>query len=416
MNTLRTLSPIQARRLAITRQQLAGERAPANARGIMKVMRDLGCLQIDPISAVARSPYLVLWSRLGAYDPAHLHALLWRDRRLFEYWAHCASIVLTEDYPIHNWLMRNHASDDSLWSDRVRHWIKDNQALLRALMSRIRRDGPIPSRELDEAGAAPRAWISTGWTSGRNVSRMLDFLWMQGKIMVAGRDGLQKSWDLSERCLPEWTPRERCSEHKIVRAAAQKSLRALGVATARQISLHYVRGRYPNLQSVLDQLEVEKRVERVQIVEEGTPWRGEWYIHTDDLPLLDRLTQVWAPRTTLLSPFDNLICDRARTRVLFGFDYTIEIYIPASKRKYGYYVLPILHGDALIGRVDSKMDRLQNRLQINAIYAEPDATQSRPAGRAIADAIEGLGTFLGANEIVTSRRVPAAWKRELRKL
>lgn len=415
MTALRTISPLQARRLAITRQHLAGERAPANSLGIMRVMRDLGCLQIDPISAVARSPYLVLWSRLGAYDPAHLHTLLWRDRKLFEYWAHCASIVLTEDYPIHSWLMRNHASDDSLWSKRVRLWIKDNQALLRALMSRIRREGPIPSRELDEAGSAPRAWISTGWTSGRNVSRMLDFLWMQGKIMVAGREGLQKSWDLAERCLPKWTPREKWSEREIVRAAAQKSLRALGVATARQISLHYVRGRYPNLQSVLDQLEAEERIERVQIVEEGAPWRGEWYVHTDDLAPLEQVTTDWVPRTTLLSPFDNLIWDRARTRLLFGFDYSIEIYVPEAKRKYGYYVLPILHGDRLIGRLDLKMDRQRNNLQINAAFAERNAPKSRQAARAIAEAIEGLGTFLGASEISVSRRVPADWKRELRR-
>ena len=415
MKPIRTLSLVQVRRLAIMRQHLAGKQLPANARGIMNVVRDLGCLQIDPISAVARSPYLVLWSRLGAYDPAHLHTLLWRDRKLFEYWAHCASIVLTEDFPIHSWLMRNHATDDSLWSNRVRQWLKDNRALLRALMTQIRRHGPIASRELEEGGAAPRAWISTGWTSGRNVSRMLDFLWMQGKIMVAGREGLQKTWDLAERCLPEWTPREKWSEREMVRAAAQKSLRALGVATARQISQHYVRGRYPNLQNELDELEAEERIERVQIVEEGAPWRGEWYIHTDDLPRLDRLAQEWEPRTTLLSPFDNLICDRARTRLLFGFDYTMEIYVPADKRKYGYYVLPILHGDALIGRVDSKMDRQQNRLQINAVYAEPDAPRTKRAARAIAGAIEELGTFLGASEITGNGHMPAAWKETLRR-
>ncbi len=148
-------------------------------------MRDLGCLQIDPISVVARSPLLVLWSRLGAYDPAHLDALLWRERKLFEYWAHCASIVLTEDYPIHHALMRHYVADDSPWSRRVRQWIKDNDTLRRAILTRIRRDGPLPARELAEDGIAPQAWVSTGWTSGRNVSRMLDFLWMQGKIMVA---------------------------------------------------------------------------------------------------------------------------------------------------------------------------------------------------------------------------------------
>ena len=333
MTHICTLTLAQARRLAITRQRLAGPRPPANARGILNVVRDLGCLQIDPISAVARSPLLVLWSRLGAYDVAHLDKLLWRERRLFEYWAHCASIVPTEDYPIHHAMMRNYVADDSLWSRRVRKWIKDNDALRHAILTRIRRDGPLPARELAEDGIAPKAWVSTGWTSGRNVSRMLDFLWMQGKIMVAGRDGLQKTWDLTERCLPEWTPREKLGEREVVRRAAQRSLRALGVATARQISQHFIRGRYPNLARVLAELEAESCIERVQIVNNGAALPGDWYIHADDAPRLDRSVREWQPRTALLSPFDNLICDRARTNLLFDFDYTIEIYVPAAKRK-----------------------------------------------------------------------------------
>jgi len=309
--------------------------------------------------------------------------------------------------------MRNYASDDSPWARRVRDWIKANDALRRAILARIRRDGPLPARELAEDGVAPKAWVSTGWTSGRNVSRMLDFLWMQGKIMVAGREGLQKTWDLTERCLPTWTPRERLNEHAIVRRAAERSLRALGVATARQISQHFIRGRYPNLARVLADLEAEGRIERVQIVDGAAVLPGEWYVHAEDVPRLNRLARDWQPRTTLLSPFDNLICDRTRTKLLFDFDYTMEIYVPAARRKYGYYVLPILHGDRLIGRIDPTMKRDQARLTINAIYAEPDAPKTKQTARAIADAIEDLAAFLGAKNIVYSRRVPAAWKRAL---
>jgi hypothetical protein len=406
-----TISPTLARRLAITRQHLAGLRSPANADGILDVVRDLGCLQLDPISALARSHLLVLWSRLGAYDPAHLDALLWQDRKLFEYWAHCASIVLTEDFPIHHALMRNYVTDDSAWSRRVRTWIKDNDALRRAILARLGREGPLPARAFD--GKETQIWVSTGWTSGRNVSRMLDFLWLRGTIMVAGRDGLQKVWDLAERCLPAWTPREKLSERAIVRRAAQRSLRALGVATPRQIEQHFTRGRYPHLARVLAELEKEKQVARAQIVEKGQPWPGAWYIHVEDIALLERLAAGdWEPRTTLLSPFDNLICDRARTKRLFDFDYAMEIYVPAAKRKYGYYVLPILCGDRLIGRIDSAMDRGRGVLTINAVYAEPDAPKS--AARAIADALQDLGAFLGAREIVYGKRVPPGWKQFLR--
>jgi uncharacterized protein YcaQ len=401
-----------ARRLAITKQRLAGTRPPANLDGILDVMRDLGCLQLDPIGIVARSHQLVLWSRLGKYDLAHLDQLLWQERRLFEYWAHCASIVLTEDYPLFSPVMRNYPSADSLGGQRTRVWMAKNQKLRRYILAEIRRHGPLPSRMLEEDGMRPKEWVSSGWTSGRNISRMLDFLWTGGKIMVAGRSGIQKLWDLTERCLPAWTPRERLTEREVVQRAAQRALRALGIATPQQIRYHFIRGRYPNLERTLADLEIGGRVKRVEVRDKNHVWPGVWYIHTDDLPQITDLQNAWEPRTTLLSPFDNLICDRARTKRLFHFDYTMEIYVPRHKRKYGYYVLPILHGDRLIGRMDPEMDRERGVLRLNAVYAEPDAPRS--TGRSIARVVEDLAAFLGAQDILyNSRRVPVIWKRAL---
>ena len=414
------ISPTQARRLAILKQRLAGPsrstlvgRSPASAEGIVQTVRALGCLQIDPIRVVERPQYLIPFSRLGPYDPAHLDQLLWRDKQLFEYWAHCASIVLTEDYPFFSPLMRAYP-----WSGRTRQWVKQNEPLRRYVLKRLRHDGPLLARDLEENGLAPKAWVSTGWTSGRNISRMLDFLWIGGKIMVAGREGIQKKWDLTERVLPEWTPRDRLTETQLVRTAAQRSLRALGVATPRQITQHFIRGRYPDLPRVLADLEAEGLIKRLEIRElenGGRAWPGAWYLHAEDEPLLDQLKDPqYAPRTTLLSPFDNLICDRARTELLFDFNYRIEIYVPAARRKYGYYVLPILHGDRLIGRLDPEMDREHGVLTVNAVYAEADAPASRNAGRAVAGAVEDLAAFLGATEIRYNRqRVPSAWKRAL---
>jgi hypothetical protein len=405
MTNMLVLSPTLARRLAITRQRLAGPRPSTNADGILEAMRDLGCVQLDPISVVERSHRLVLWSRLGSYDLAHLDRLLWQERRLFEYWAHCASVVLTEDYPLFAPLMRSFP-----FSARTLKWVKQNAALRRYVLGELRRRGPLLSRQLEEDGVRPKAWVSTGWTSGRNISWMLDHLWLSGRVMVAGRQGIQKQWDLAERILPAWTPRERLTEREVVRLAAQKSLRALGVATPRHIQQHFIRGRYPNLPRVLADLEAEGRIARVEIKDAGRAWPGEWYLHVDDWPLVTQLQTVWEPRTTLLSPFDNLICDRARARQVFDFDYTMEIYVPRHKRTYGYYVLPILHGDRLIGRVDPEMDREQGTLRVHAVYAEPDAPPA--AGRAVAGALEDLAAFLGAREIrYNRRRVPAIWKR-----
>ncbi len=415
MTPIRTLTPQTARRLNITKQHLAGPPATADADGIMQVVRDLGCLQLDPISTVARSHKLVVFSRVGPYDVAHLDRLLYQDRKLFEYWAHAASIVLTEDYPIHNLLMRGYPKNDTQWHRRVREWIEKNRAVRRVILSELRRKGPLPSRYFEEKGIPTVNWVSTGWTNERNISRMIDFLWIQGKIMVAGRAGLQKLWDISDRVLPEWTPREKLSEHEVVYRAAQKSLRALGVARARDIEQHFIRGRYPHLAEILQELVAQGVIERVQIQDDERALPGTWYIHSEDVALLERLSRgEWQPRTTLLSPFDNLILERKRTDLLFNFKYTIEIYTPKHKRQYGYYVLPILHGDRLIGRIDPSLDRANGRLNINAVHAEADAPMTRQTARAIKDSIKDLGAFLGAKEIVYTERVPEGWKQVLR--
>lgn len=398
-----TLTPSLARRLFLAKQRLAGPRPDPTPQNILGLVRDLGCVQIDPISVVERTHRVVLFSRLGKYDLAHLDQLLWRDRSLFEYWAHCASIVPTDDYPLHRPMMRGYP-----WSDRTRAWVTQNQKLKNYILREIRKHGPLPSRALTEDGIHPDEWVSTGWTSGRNVSRMLDFLWIGGQIMVAGREGIQKLWDLSERVLPEWTPREKLSEREVTRRAAQRAIRALGVCTPRQINWHFTRGRYPDLPKVLAELETEGKVKRLEIGD----WKGDWYIHTDDWSRMSELQTDWQPRTTLLSPFDNLICDRARTRQMFNFDFTIEIYVPAAKRKWGYYVLPILHNEQLIGRIDPVMNRDTGTLTVNAVYAEPEAP--RHAGESVAAAIRDLATFLGAGNLAYNRRrVPAFWKKSL---
>jgi hypothetical protein len=419
-----TLTPTLARRLAITQQRLAGPTPEPTPAHMLEVARALGCLQIDPIGVVARSHLLVMFSRLGPYDVADLERLIYDDKQLFEYWAHCASFVLTEDYALFSRRFRDYP-----WRARTRAWVKQNEKLRRYVLNAIRRRGPLLSRQLEEDGLDPRRWVSTGWTSGRNISRMLDYLWIDGRLMVAGREGIQKLWDLSERCLPDWTPRDKLTEREVVRRAAQKSLRALGVGTAQHIKYHFIRGFYPNLAQALAELEAEGKIVPIQFRRDDPVGRlrdvpperlymaerlnniGTWYIHADDLPLLDQLSNgAWQPRTTLLSPFDNLICDRKRTELMFDFNYRIEIYVPKAKRKYGYYVLPILHGDQFIGRVDPAMDRENERLIINAVQAEPGVPGS---AWPVAGAIEDLATFLGAKEIEYTKKVPEQWKRVL---
>lgn len=406
--TTRSLTPTTARRLAIARQHL--DELPRSEINMLDVIRDLGCLQLDPTSAVARSHLLVLWSRFGSYDRTQLDRLLWQERQLFEYWAHAASIVLTEDYPIHAEMMNRHANGEPAY---LQAWMQQNAAFRDHILDKLAKRGPLSSKDFEDKSAS--GWASTGWTSGRNISRMLDFLWLQGKILVRERRGQTRFWDLAERCLPDWTPRDPLPRREVVRRSAQRALRALGAARANHIKQHFTRSRYHDLPAVLHELEAEGRIHRIKIAGEGTTWPGEWYIHTDDLPLLERLEAGdWQPRTTLLSPFDNLIADRARTELMFNFEYRIEIYVPKDKRRYGYYVLPILHGDRLIGRIDPIMDRKTGVLNINAVYAEPDAPQDAGTARAVSAAVENLAWFLGAASTAYTDRVPERWKTALR--
>ncbi len=412
MNTIRTLSPTLARRLAIIRQHLAGPRPPANSSGIMDVMYDLGYVQIDPVRVVERSHLLVLWSRLGPFDLAHIDKSLWKERKLFEDWAQATSIVLTEDYPIFKALKRTFATGDQPWAQRVRDWMEKNKKFSHYILAQLRKKGPMLSEDFGDKSVED--WRSTGWTAGRNVDMMLLFLWAQGEIMVVRRVKGRKLWNLTEQHLPDWTPQEQLSDREVFLRVAQKSLWSLGVARTTHIKQHYIRRCCRDIDDVLSELEAKGSVSRVEIREGKRVWRGSWFVCADDLPLLDRLVAgEWEPRTTLLSPFDNLIVDRKRTEQLFDFKFRFELYVPKAKRQYGCYVMPILHGDRLIGRIDPEMDRRKEVLKVNAVYAESDAPVTEKTGKMVADAINELGSFLGAKEVVYGKKIPTRWKSQL---
>ena len=406
-----------ARRLAVAKQHLAGKRPyKPDSDDILEVTRSLGCLQLDPISAVAPSHLIVLWSRLGIFDPSELDRLLWSEKKLFEYWAHQASIVLMEDYPLYYYMMRGYPdvvlrSLGPVWRARVKKWLGKNSDLRDYVLTELKQKGPLLSRQFeDKTRAKPRGF---GWSSWSDISRMLSHLYFKGEVMVVGRQGKQKLWDISERFLPSWVPRKELSEQEVQYEAVQRSLRALGTANESEISWHFLRGRYRNLKDTLKQLEAESKIQTVDIAD-GPLGKGARYIHSQDLQILDELDSGnWEPRVSLLSPFDNLFCDRARTKLLFNFDYTIEIYTPQNKRKYGYYILPILYGDKFIGRIDPLMDRKNEKLFIKSVHAEPDAPKNKDVSREIRDSVEQLSEFLGAKEIVYSRKVPRYWHSHL---
>jgi uncharacterized protein YcaQ len=408
VRAIRQIDLATARRLAIAKQRLAGAPPRSTPRNVLDVVRSIRCVQLDPISIVARSPLLVLRSRLDAFEPRHLDRLVYSDRSLFEYWAHAASIVLSEDFAIHRYRMRRWPGDGA-WGDRIRGWIESNSALKRSIVSALRRRGPLRIRDM--ADLSVESWKSSGWTADRNVDQMTRFLWMQGKVMVADRRGLEKWWDLAERVLPNDVRGLRLGDTQVAKRAIELSLRCLGAGTAQHVVGHFTHG-YPGVPAILAAFERWGVVHRVDVVRDGSPLRGPWYVHRDDMPLLERIERgQWKPRTTVLSPFDNLIHDRKRLLTMFDVDYRMEIYVPAAKRKYGYYAMPLLDGDRFIARVDPAFDREGARLVVNAVVAEPGIRPGRSNAAAIATAVRDLATWLGATTIDVASSVPAPWRR-----
>jgi uncharacterized protein YcaQ len=348
-----TLSVAEARRVAIRAQALDG-----SAGTIIDVVRRIGSLQLDPTSRVAPSHLLVLWSRLGPFDLAELDRLLWRDRSLFEW---NASVYTTEDFPFVKARMRRFPGNAGAWQRRVGAWLRANESFRRYVLQQLRRRGPLRSNELEDRAVKP--WQSTGWTHERNVTQMLHFLGAQGKVLVARREGRQRVWDLAERVLPPELMRIPPASEQ---AQAERQLRTLGLA----------------------RLAVLRHRVGEAVLVDGVA--GEWLA---DSKALDRVNEPLAPRMTFLSPFDRLIYDRARTEELFGFRYRLQIYVPRGDRKEGYFVLPILHGENLVGRLDPEYDRRNRILRVNAIRAEPGARLPLAAVRRV---LRRLAEFLGA--------------------
>jgi len=375
---VRTISNESARRLAVSAQLLAGPRPD----GVLDTVRRLGRLQLDPTSVVARSHLLVLWSRLGSYDPAELDALLWDRRELFEYRAY---IVPTAEYGYYKARMRAWPAGDSARHGQVRRWLEENDALRRSILSQLRRRGPLRLRDVE--GSAAVGWRTTGWNDERNTGQMLDFLHAQGKVVVAGRESGHRVWDLADRFLPAAVRDARPVRDPALVWTEQQLLARPAAAPS---EVPWQPGD-PHPREVLAKLVRRGRAVAVDV--EGL--RGPRYVHVDHVALLARIEAgEWEPRTTLLSPFDQLIHDRERTEKLFGFRYKLEIYVPKAKREYGYFVLPILHGDRLVGRIDPEYDRAKRKLRVNATYWEPGASrEARAAGKR---AIGELETFLQA--------------------
>ncbi len=398
----------------MAKQHLVGALpAKATDEGILSTVRDIAYVQWDPVSVVAPSHVLSLWSRVGNFRQSDLDKLLWDEKKLFEHWTPMASLVLTEDYPLYLSLMKRYpASLTGSWRShevKARKFLSKHGELRRKMLRELSK-GPLQLSQFEDHVRTRRE--AEAFSPESDVSEMLFHLHMSGEVMVVGHQGNQNVWGLSKEFLPEWVDTEELTEQTFENLAAQRAIRALGTATPSEINYYFVRGRYRNIKRTLAGLNEESTIHRVIV--EGLGMRDERYIHDQDLGLLASVSSGdWQPRMSLLPPFDNLICSTARTSKLFGFDYVREQFLPREKRRFGTYVLPILWGDRLIGRIDPQMDRQNERLKVNSVHAEPGVPSDREAPSRIRDTVDRLADFLGAKEVEYTARVPAAWKSAL---
>jgi uncharacterized protein YcaQ len=384
------LSLADARRIAVGAQLLDG-RAP---RTVTEVVCALGAVQVDPVASIARAEHMVLFSRLGPYDVTELAAALDRGE-LFEYWAH---IVPASDYGIYREAMRRYPRGDRTRARYIREWLSANAAFRRYVLRELRRRGPLLSRDLEDRCAVQ--WRTGGWNDGKGLARMLDILWFRGEITIVRRQGNERLWDLASRRLPQDEPRWR--QRDVAYAVVERGLRRKGVARRDEFGRMFD-GVPPGADQafrslVRDGIAVPVRVAGLE---------GEWWAYRD---LLERTPG--SRRAVLLSPFDRLVYDRERAAELFGFRYRLEMYFPPAKREYGYYVLPILHGTQLIGRVDATFDRRPRLLRVDGVWAERGVSAS--AGSDVAVSLHDLATWLGAEDIRIGGHAPRVWAKALR--
>jgi uncharacterized protein len=376
------------------RAQRLHVRPTATPRSILETVRHLGYLQLDPTNVVARSHLLVLWSRFGSFNVAHLERLLWKDRSLYE---SVSYILPAADRPLHELRVRAGRRGEGPWAARINAWVKRNDRLRRDVLTRLAREGPLSITAFEDRAA--HGWSSSGWNDDRNVSQMLSFLLRLGHVAIGGRAGGRKVWVRAADWLPPVKP---LGPRVAARAAVERALATMGVATLQELRRYRALGRLVTAEA-LAELEHEGAVRRIQI--EGQ--RGTYFARTSDL----RRPPGEPARTTLLSPFDSLIIDRARTESLFGFRYRMEIYVPKNLRQRGFWAMPILHGDRLIGTADPKMDRARRRLEILSLHLDPQAPRDRAIRRAIEDAVDELGAFAGAREVVWPRGAASSYSR-----
>jgi uncharacterized protein YcaQ len=385
-----SLSLANARRIALRAQGFGRPRPSRDVTGadLLRAVRAIGLVQIDSVNVLVRSHYLPVFSRLGPYAQELLDRAAYsgRNRRLFEYWGHEASLIPVEMQPLFRWRMDRATAGDGMWGG-VARFGRSHRAFCGRVLDEIRDRGPLGVSELSGGGARKSGWWE--WSDGKVA---LEWLFWTGQVTTHSRRRFERVYDLTERVLPRAvieapTPEPAAAQRQLLRVA----IAALGVATERDLRDYF---RLPAADARARVAELAEDGDLVPVSVEG--WKQPAFMDP----------RIRAPRRVearaLLSPFDSLVWERSRAERLFDFRYRLEIYTPAHKRIHGYYVLPFLLGDRLVGRVDLKADRARGVLRVVRAHREPWAADAGVAGP-LRDELRSLAGWLGLERIVVSR-------------
>jgi hypothetical protein len=391
-----------ARTLALAAQGLvARPRKKATRQDVLATIRRMGALQIDTISVVARSPYLVLWSRLGDYPPRWLEELL-AEGELFEYWAHEACFLPVEDFA----LFRHRMFEAASMGWRYSRALMAKRDEVERLLATVRERGPVRSADFERTDGK-----AGGWWEWKPEKRMLESLFTAGELMIARRERFQRVYDLRERVLPGWDDALLPPREDADRALVLNSVRALGVARPRWVA-DYFRMPRRATPAVAARLADEGALLRMEV--EG--WPEPAYVHPDHRETAERAAagEIRPRLTTVLSPFDPLVWDRARGRELWGFDYRLECYTPAPRRRFGYFVLPVLRRGALVGRLDPKAHRREGVFEVRALHLEPGVRVTGGLVDDLARALRECAAWHGTPDVAVRESDPPGLAARLR--
>ncbi|MBI5882308.1 MAG: YcaQ family DNA glycosylase [Elusimicrobia bacterium] len=403
--------PIEAvRRLFLKRQHLDRPlEGPLDAGRLRAFVEDTGGLQLDSINVIERAHYLTVWSRFGAYDKAALDKLAYEDRLLYEYWAHAACLVPSGHLRAWQRAMLDYRTSHTGWSS----WLKAHGKVLAKVESVVAEKGPVTASVFAERSGKK----SSGWWDWMPGHHALHFLWMTGKVAVHSRPHFRKRYDLATRVM-DLSAVEPLSALEFHQWHVRQSLHAMGAATAKDLAsyLSFPRFSLKDRRKALAAMLEAGEVVRVEVGGLGGVLAGEWFALREDMPAL-RGEGPAASGTTLICPFDSFLWHRQRILDLFGFDYKIEVYVPAPKRRYGYYCLPILHQGRLIGRLDAKNSRQDGRLLVPAVHFEEGFGRGDLDGAlaGLGRALGSLAEFAAAQDIQVGRVYPAKFTEEVRR-